>query len=190
MPHDGQTLSQGPVLADLLKLTEDALPQVEHLFVAARESLRVQVTVGGKISAAAMEEHQFAAHTLAWLATYTESLRQMQAWASRTTRDGTFGEMEALILQIAFGEYLSQIHGGIPMSQGEIARVQDARQMMPDEHVKQAARHHPGKARFHRAADRFQHRDQTHNAKRQHQRRERVHIFHAVIDGARIHKNP
>jgi (2S)-methylsuccinyl-CoA dehydrogenase len=33
--------------------------------------------------------------------------------------------MEALILQIAFGEYLSQIHGGIPMSQGEIARVQD-----------------------------------------------------------------
>ncbi len=125
MPHDGQTLSQGPVLADLLKLTEDALPQVEDLFAAARESLRAQVTIGGKISAAAMEEHQFAAHTLAWLATYTESLRQMQAWASRTTRDGTFGEMEALILQIAFGEYLSQIHGGIPMSQGEIARVQD-----------------------------------------------------------------
>ena len=125
MPHDGQTLSQGPVLADLLKLTEDALPQVEDLFAAARESLRAQVTIGGKISAAAMEEHQFAAHTLAWLATYTESLRQMQAWASRTTQDGTFGEMEALILQIAFGEYLSQVHGGIPMSQGEIARVQD-----------------------------------------------------------------
>ena len=125
MPHDGQTLSQGPVLADLLLLTQAALPEVEHLFLTAREALRAQVTVGGKISAAAMEEHQFAAHTLAWLATYTESLRQMQAWASRTTQDGTFGEMEALILQIAFGEYLSQIHGGIPMSQGEMARVQD-----------------------------------------------------------------
>ena len=125
MPHDGQTLAQGPVLADLLKLTEGAMPEVEHLFLAAREGLRAQVTVGGKISASAMEEHQFAAHTLAWLATYTESLRQMQAWASRTTQDGTFGEMEALILQIAFGEYLSQIHGGIPMSQGEMARVQD-----------------------------------------------------------------
>jgi len=125
MPHDGQTLSQGPVLADLLLLTQAALPEVEHLFLTAREALRSQVTVGGKISAAAMEEHQFAAHTLAWLATYTESLRQMQAWASRTTQDGTFGEMEALILQIAFGEYLSQIHGGIPMSQGEMARVQD-----------------------------------------------------------------
>jgi (2S)-methylsuccinyl-CoA dehydrogenase len=125
MPHDGQTLSQGPVLADLLLLTQAALPEVEHLFLTAREALRGQVTVGGKINAAAMEDHQFAAHTLAWLATYTESLRQMQAWASRTTQDGTFGEMEALILQIAFGEYLSQIHGGIPMSQGEMARVQD-----------------------------------------------------------------
>jgi (2S)-methylsuccinyl-CoA dehydrogenase len=30
-----------------------------------------------------------------------------------------------LILQIAFGEYLWQIYGGIPMSQGEIARLQD-----------------------------------------------------------------
>nr|MCE2749416.1 acyl-CoA dehydrogenase [Rhodobacter sp.] len=116
MPHDGQTLSHGPVLADLLALTEAALPEVEHLFQTAREALRARVTLGGKVSAAAMEDNQFAAHTLAWLATYTESLRQMQAWAGRTTQDGTFGEMEALILQIAFGEYLSQIHGGIPMS--------------------------------------------------------------------------
>ncbi|MCE2739218.1 MAG: acyl-CoA dehydrogenase family protein [Rhodobacter sp.] len=125
MPHDGQTLSQSPVLADLPALTEAALPQVEHLVLTAREALRAKVTVGGKISAAAMEANQFDAHALAWLATYTESLRQMRAWAGRTTQDGTFGEMEALILQIAFGEYLSQIWGGIPMSQGEIARIQD-----------------------------------------------------------------
>ncbi|MFN7599502.1 MAG: acyl-CoA dehydrogenase family protein [Cereibacter sp.] len=125
MPHDGQTLSQSPVLADLPALTEAALPQVEHLVLTAREALRAKVTVGGKISAAAMEANQFDAHALAWLATYTESLRQMQAWAGRTTQDGTFGEMEALILQIAFGEYLSQIWGGIPMSQGEMARIQD-----------------------------------------------------------------
>ena len=125
MPHDGQTLSQSPVLADLPALTEAALPEVEHLVLTAREALRARVTVGGKISTAALEANQFAAHALAWLATYAESLRQMQAWAGRTTRDGTFGEMEALILQIAFGEYLSQIWGGIPMSQGEMARIQD-----------------------------------------------------------------
>jgi (2S)-methylsuccinyl-CoA dehydrogenase len=125
MAHDGQTLTPSPLLADLTTLTATALPQVEALFDAGRESLRARVTVAGKVSSAAMEEHQFAAHTLAWLATYTESLRQMQAWALRLAADGIFAEVESLILQIGFGEYLNQIHGGIPMSQGEIARLGD-----------------------------------------------------------------
>jgi (2S)-methylsuccinyl-CoA dehydrogenase len=49
----------------------------------------------------------------------------MQLWAERLSTDGKFAEMEQLILQIAFGEYLAQIHGGIPMSQGEVARLSD-----------------------------------------------------------------
>jgi (2S)-methylsuccinyl-CoA dehydrogenase len=125
MPHDGQSVTQSPLLADLLRLTAEALPEVESTFIAARENLRGMVTVAGKVSAAALEEHQYAAHALAWLATYTESLRQMQAWALRLEADGKFSEMEALLLQIAYGEYLQQIQGGIPMSQGEVARLQD-----------------------------------------------------------------
>jgi (2S)-methylsuccinyl-CoA dehydrogenase len=125
MAHDGQTLTASPLLADLMTLTDGALPEVEAIFTAAREELRAAVTVGGKISAAAMEEHQFAAHALAWLATYVESLRQMRAWAGRLEAAGRFGEMEGLLLQIAFGEYLAQIRGGIPMSQTEVARLSD-----------------------------------------------------------------
>ncbi|MDT8854514.1 acyl-CoA dehydrogenase family protein [Paracoccaceae bacterium Fryx2] len=125
MAHDGQPTRQSPVMADLLGLTAAALPEVEALFVQAREGLRGRVTVAGRISSAALEEHQFAAHALAWLATYTESLRQMRAWAGRLEAEGRFGEMEALILQIAYGEYLCQISGGIAMSQGEVARLQD-----------------------------------------------------------------
>lgn len=125
MAHDGQPQPQSPVLADLLTLTTEALPEVEALFERARESLRGMVTVAGKINAAALERHQFAAHALSWLATYTESLRQLNAWAARLQADGKLGEMESLILQIGYGEYLNQIHGGIPMSQGEIARLQD-----------------------------------------------------------------
>ena len=125
MPHDGQTLPPSPLLKGLLDLTAGALPQIETLFADAREVLRGQVTVAGKISAAALEEHQFAAHAMAWLGTYTESLRQMQAWATRLQVDGQFTEIEALIHQIAYGEYLAQIAGGIPMSQGEIARLSD-----------------------------------------------------------------
>ncbi|WP_054008128.1 acyl-CoA dehydrogenase family protein [Cypionkella psychrotolerans] len=113
------------VMTDLLGLTAEALPEVEALFERGREALRGLVTVAGKVSATAMEEHQFAAHSLSWLATYTEALRQLRAWAGRLAEDGRFGEMEGLILQIGFGEYLSQIHGGIPISQGEMARLGD-----------------------------------------------------------------
>jgi (2S)-methylsuccinyl-CoA dehydrogenase len=41
------------------------------------------------------------------------------------TGEGRFGEFEALIVQAAFGEYLSQMAGGIPMSQGETVRMRD-----------------------------------------------------------------
>ena len=38
---------------------------------------------------------------------------------------GKFGEIEQLILQITFGEYLCQMAGGIPMNQGEIFSLHD-----------------------------------------------------------------
>lgn len=98
------------------------LPELETLLTRATEALRARVG-GGKIDGAALEEEQHAAHALSWLATYVESLQQMAAWAERL--DGGFGEIEQLILQIAFGEYLTQIVGGIPMSQTEFARLSD-----------------------------------------------------------------
>ena len=42
MPHDGQTHSPAPLLADLLALTAAALPEVEALFSDAREALRTR----------------------------------------------------------------------------------------------------------------------------------------------------
>lgn len=114
-----------PHIANLLSQTAATLPEVEALFTSARETLRANVTVAGKIDASALEQHQFAAHALAWLATYRQSLVQMQAWAEGLQTKGHFGEIEALIHQIAFGEYLAQIYGGIAMSQNEVARLSD-----------------------------------------------------------------
>ncbi|MEM6376401.1 MAG: acyl-CoA dehydrogenase, partial [Pseudomonadota bacterium] len=124
MAHDGQdiALSQTVLLDDLLGLTAATIAPVEALLSKAKETLRAATTVDGRISGAAIEANQTAAHGLAWLATYVESLRQMQNWATRLDSDGKFGEIEKLIHQIAFGEYLWQIYGGIPMSQGEILR--------------------------------------------------------------------
>ena len=127
MPHDGQdmTLNQNPVLADLLSLTAAALPTVDDIVARAKTSVRALVTDGDRISGKLIEKNQTAAHGLAWLATYQQALQQMQNWAMRLQEQGKFGEVEQLIHQIAFGEYLWQIYGGIPMSQGEIMRLQD-----------------------------------------------------------------
>ena len=126
MPHDGQALTPQTeiLIPDLIAACTAALPAVEAVFDTAREALRARVAPEGRVSASALEAHQSAAHGLSWLATYTESLRQMVAWADRLTADGKFGEVEQLLLQIGFGEYLSQIQGGIPMSQGEFLRPQ------------------------------------------------------------------
>lgn len=127
MAHDGQSMidNQPLILSDLLGLSATALEKLEGLFETATQTLRAKVEVEGRVSGAKIEQEQTAAHGLAWLATYVESLRQMQKWAETLSNAGKFGETEQLIHQIAFGEYLWQIYGGIPMSQGEILRLQD-----------------------------------------------------------------
>lgn len=127
MPHDGQDpkMTHHPLLTDLVSKTAACLAPLENVLSQAVTEVRVRVTQDGRVSAALLEENQSAAHGLSWLATYVESLRQLQCWADRLSSSGTFGEVESLILQIGFGEYLSQIRGGIPMSQNEIFRLSD-----------------------------------------------------------------
>lgn len=126
MAHDGQDLHMKPTLIpDLLVQTGAALEPLDQLLDAARASVRDLVSEGGRVSGRLIEEHQVAAHGLSWLATYVYSLRQMQKWAEKLSAEGKFGEIEQLIHQIGFGEYLWQVYGGIQMNQGEIVRLQD-----------------------------------------------------------------
>ncbi|WP_170441956.1 acyl-CoA dehydrogenase family protein [Ruegeria arenilitoris] len=128
MAHDGQdmtNMTSQPVLPDLLTLTGAALPAVQSVFDRARDAVREMVSAEGRVSGALVEANQTAAHGLAWLATYNQSLQQMQKWAEALDAQGKFGEMEQLLHQIAFGEYLHQVAGGIPMNQGEVVRLQD-----------------------------------------------------------------
>ncbi|MDG1101867.1 MAG: acyl-CoA/acyl-ACP dehydrogenase, partial [Ascidiaceihabitans sp.] len=113
------------ILNNLLSLTLAALKPVHTILKTATQQLRARVSVDGRVSAHLVEEHQTATHGLAWFATYSQSLTQMQRWAEKLNQTNTFGETEQLILQITFGEYLCQIYGGIQMNQGEILRLQD-----------------------------------------------------------------
>ena len=127
MAHDGQNpnFENAVILDDLLNLTAAAIAPVEAVFERAKASVKARVSEDGRVSGALIEANQTAAHGLAWLATYSQSLRQMQAWAEGLDANGQFGETEQLLHQIAFGEYLWQIYGGIQMNQGEIVRLQD-----------------------------------------------------------------
>ncbi|GIX12094.1 MAG: (2S)-methylsuccinyl-CoA dehydrogenase [Paracoccaceae bacterium] len=113
------------ILPDPIGLCAAALPAAEAVRARAVERLRGRVAAGARVPGSALESHQAAAHALSWLATYVEALRQLLGWARGLHEAGRLTETEALILQIGFGEYLAQIAGGIPMSQGEIARPGD-----------------------------------------------------------------
>jgi len=104
---------------------DQALEAAEGVLARARAALVAKLAPGGKIDAAALDRDQHAAHGFAWLATYVAALRATLDWANSLEHAGAFGERERLILQLGFTEYLSQILGGIPMSQGEMVRPAD-----------------------------------------------------------------
>ena len=129
MALDGQNAAMQTenyiVMPDLLATTQQALESLDTLLKEAKGTVKSLVAKDGRISSSLMEQHQAAAHGLSWLATYHESMRQMQNWATKLTEAGEFGEAEQLLHQIACGEYHAQVVGGIPMSQGEIVRLSD-----------------------------------------------------------------
>ncbi|MBL4807211.1 MAG: acyl-CoA/acyl-ACP dehydrogenase [Rhodobacteraceae bacterium] len=122
-----------PIINDLLPTCNHALNLVRTVYLDAVQTVQAKIVEDGKISAVKLESQQFTVHGLAWLATYVESLQQMLSWAQSLDNNSNFSEIDQLILQISFGEYLNQIAGGIPMSQGEIARLTDIGVSVPDD---------------------------------------------------------
>jgi (2S)-methylsuccinyl-CoA dehydrogenase len=115
-------MTTSPILDNLVTLCRDGLAAADAYYLAAKQAVAGKVMAEGRIDAVALERDQFAAHGLAWTATYVEALRQLLHWADELTQDGSFGELEQLILQMVYGEYLAQLAFGIPMWQGEIVR--------------------------------------------------------------------
>ena len=118
---DRETLSP----AALIPLLEAAADAAGTLNVQATEAVKAKLAPGGKIDNAALEREQHVAHGLAWISTYAEGIRQLAEYAKRMEGEGRFGEMESLLSQIAAGEYLAQLAGGVTMSQGEVARLHE-----------------------------------------------------------------
>ena len=114
-----------PAGHELVAPLREAVAAVEALFDDARRAVANRVTIEGRPVSRIFDREQRATHGLAWLATYVEAIRQLEAYSLRLAAAGNFGEIEELLVRIGAGEYLAQVIGGIPMSQGEIVRLSD-----------------------------------------------------------------
>ncbi len=110
---------------ELVELAREASAALDALLGDATAKVRERVVVEGHLVSRLFDREQRATHGLAWFATYVEAVRQLAAYAARMAGDGTLGELEELLIRIGLGEYLAQITGGIPMSQGEVVRPSD-----------------------------------------------------------------
>lgn len=111
--------------ANLMAACEAGLAAASAYESLVRNVVRARVAPARRVEPVLLEQHQFAAHGLAWIATYVEALRQVLGWARRLDDAGTLGEREALILEASFGEYVAQLQGGVALAPGEIARPAD-----------------------------------------------------------------
>jgi (2S)-methylsuccinyl-CoA dehydrogenase len=122
MSHAAPVMETG---SDLLGSLQEARAAADALLGDATYKVRERVTVNGRTDAALVEREQRATHGLAWFATYAEAIRQLLSYAERMSAQGRFGEIEELLVRIGAGEFLAQMAGGIPMSQGELVRPAD-----------------------------------------------------------------
>ncbi|WP_443111085.1 acyl-CoA dehydrogenase family protein [Anderseniella sp. Alg231-50] len=113
------------VLPGLGDMMTSAVKEVDTLFAHARANLVERVVADGRVSSAAVELEQHAVHGLAWLATYAETLRNICTWHDALAGEGRLTELEQLIAQVVFGEYLNHIAGGIPMNGQEFIRLHE-----------------------------------------------------------------
>ena len=109
----------------LLGLCESGLVLAETLLATLRQAIGERVLAGGKPQSRLLDAHQYALHGFAWQATYVEALRRTLHWAHALRDDGRLTTLEAAMLRLGFAEYLSQLGGGIAMSQTETVRPAD-----------------------------------------------------------------
>jgi (2S)-methylsuccinyl-CoA dehydrogenase len=103
----------------------EAAAAADEVLGKARLQVGRKVTSGGRLQPSLIDREQHAVHGLAWLATYVATLRAIAGYVEKLAAAGRLGEIEQLLAQIAAGEYLNQIAGGIPMTQSEFARPVD-----------------------------------------------------------------
>ena len=111
--------------SELLERADAALKAVETYVDGVRKNVQDRVIVDGRAKSGLVNTEQRTVHGYAWIETTYTALLSVQDWAKNLSKRGGFKEADKLALEIAFGEYLSQFVGGIPMGQNEFVRPAD-----------------------------------------------------------------
>src|SRR5215510_9780066 len=120
-----QQAARGDAGLKLLALARAATVAAEAILKDATAAVCARVRVDTRTVERLFDRQQRATHGLAWLAAYVEGIRQVTAFAERAHHTGTLTEAKELMVGTGIGEFLAQMEGGIPMSQGEIVRPAD-----------------------------------------------------------------
>ena len=109
----------------LLNSAGAALSVAQEYVSLVKETVKSRVFKEGRANTALINTEQRIVHGYAWIETTVTALEAVLEWATSLEARGELKEADLTGLQIAFGEYLSQLVGGIPMGQNEYIRPAD-----------------------------------------------------------------
>lgn len=131
----------------LIASASAALLQAQQFSSLVQETVRKRVFLDGRMDSALINKEQRIVHGYAWIETTVTALEAVLKWAITLESRNELKDADLFGLKIAFGEYLSQLIGGIPMGQNEYIRPADfslsveADLMAKDENVAHFVQH-------------------------------------------------
>lgn len=110
---------------NLIDIAGSALLRTQKYVSLVKETVQQRVSIDGRVDSALINKEQRIVHGYAWVETTVTALDAVLNWAASLQSRGELQSSDLLGLKIAFGEYLSQLIGGIPMGQNEFIRPAD-----------------------------------------------------------------
>jgi (2S)-methylsuccinyl-CoA dehydrogenase len=89
---------------------QQVIKAIEGIYQRAHDHVKGLVSEGDRISAKKLNQHQLAAHAVAYLATELEACRQMASWSERVG-----GDYEGKVARAYVGEVARSIVGGVDL---------------------------------------------------------------------------
>ena len=110
---------------NLIDIAGSALLRAQQYVSLVKELVQQRVIIDGRADSGLINKEQRIVHGYAWVETTVTALDAVLNWAASLQSRGELQSSDLLGLKIAFGEYLSQLIGGIPMGQNEFIRPAD-----------------------------------------------------------------